>query len=93
MERVNDCLHLLADTKPGQYEGEHSRAFGRMLSDLHFLTIEDIMKNGLHEFSQRVQTVLDRMDDYVYQKFMYHPPTDLAAEIRLHQQEMQQQQA
>jgi hypothetical protein len=33
------------------------------------------------------------VDDYIYQAFMCHPPTDLAAEIRLHQQEMQQQQA
>ena len=30
--------------------------------------------------------------DHMFDSFMYHPPVDMAAEIRLHQQEQQQQQ-
>ncbi len=93
LERVNHFLHLISDTKPGDHRSAEARAFGRLVSDMQFLTIEDVMNGGLHEFFVRVRTTLDQIDDFLYQSFMYHPPTDLEAEIRLHQQEMQQQQA
>ena len=34
---------------------------------------------------------LEAVGSLVYESFMYHPPVDMAAEIRLHQQEQQQQ--
>jgi uncharacterized alpha-E superfamily protein len=92
MEQVDECLHLLAGTAKGEYRTPDERAFGRLLADMQFLTIQEVLNSGLHEYLQSVQNALDRIDDFIYQTFMYHPPTDLAAEIRLHQQEMQQQQ-
>jgi len=93
LERVDHYLHLLSDTRPGEYRSSETRAFGRLLSDLHFLSVQDVLNAGLHEFLERVRLTLDRMDDFIFRTFMYHPPVDLEAEIRLHQQEMQQQQA
>lgn len=93
MDQVDECLHCLAGTAKGEYRTAEERAFGRVLSDMQFQTIEEVLNRGLHEYLQNVQTVLDKIDDHIYQTFMYHPPTDMAAEIRLHQQEMQQQQA
>ncbi|MEI6534694.1 MAG: alpha-E domain-containing protein [Verrucomicrobiaceae bacterium] len=92
LQEVDRYLHLLADTGEGEYRSPEERAFGKLLSDLNFMSIEDVMRGGLHEFLQNVQTTLDRIDDFIYNRLMYHPPTDMAAEIRLHQQEMQQQQ-
>jgi uncharacterized alpha-E superfamily protein len=93
LERVSHFLHLLSNTKPGEHRSPEARAFGRLVSDVQFLSVEEVMSGGLHEFLERVRVTLDKMDDFLYQAFMYHPPTDLEAEIRLHQQEMQQQQA
>jgi uncharacterized alpha-E superfamily protein len=93
MEQVDECLRLLSGTAKGQYRTPEERAFRQVLSAMQFQTIEDVLNEGLHEYLRNVQTVLDRVDDFIYQAFMYHPPTDLAAEIRLHQQEMQQQQS
>lgn len=92
MEQVDLHLHLLAGTQSGQYRRPEEREFGKMLSDMNFLSMEDVTRIGLHEYLQNVQQVLDHIDDFIYQTFMYHPPTDMEAEIRLHQQEMQQQQ-
>jgi uncharacterized alpha-E superfamily protein len=92
MEQVDECLRLLAGTAKGEYRSPLERAFGRALSDMQFQTIEEVLNSGLHEYLQNIQTVLDGIDDFIYQTYMYHPPTDMAAEIRLHQQEMQQQQ-
>jgi len=92
LERVNHYLHLLADTSRDEYHAPEERAFGKLLSDMKFLNIDDLMNSGLHEYLQSVQTVVDKLDDFIYRRFMYHPPTDMDAEIRLHQQETQQQQ-
>lgn len=92
VNRVDQYHHLLAETQPDEYYSPAGQDFGKLVADLRTLTIKDILASGLHEFMQRVQADLDHIDDFIYQTFMYHPPTDLEAEIRLHQQEMQQQQ-
>lgn len=90
--RLNDYLHRLADTGEHEYKTQGERNFGRLLSDLNFLTIEDIFRNGLHEYLASVQSVLDDLDTHIFQTYMYYPPVDMEAEIRIHQQENQQQQ-
>jgi len=93
LQRVDNFLHLLAGTNKGEYKSEEERVFGRMLSEMNFMRIEDVMNSGLHQYLESIQTSLDRMDDFIHRAFMEHPPTDMEAEIRLHQQEMQQQQS
>lgn len=90
---VDHYHHLLAGTGEDEYYGPEAQNFGELVASLSTLSIKDILSSGLHEFLQKVQRDLDQIDDFIYQTFMYHPPTDLEAEIRLHQQEMQQQQA
>ena len=90
--RLDHYLHELADTGQGQYRSVEERAFGKLLSDMRFLSIDDIINIGLHQYLENVQVVLDKIDDFIFQSFMYHPPVDMAAEIRIHQQELQQQQ-
>jgi len=92
MQRLDEDLHRLSGKERREYRSPEERAFGKLLSDLNFLTIDEIQNSGLHQFLQGVQTVLDRLDDHIYQEYMYHPPVDIQAEILLHQQQMQQQQ-
>ncbi len=92
LERIDHFLHRIAGTPQGQYRSEGERVFGKLLSDLNFNTIEDILKAGLHQYLKHVQEVLDRVAAFVNESFMTHPPVDLAAEVRIHQQEQQQQQ-
>lgn len=93
LQQVDHYLHLLNDIPAGEYRTPDEQAFGRLLHDLDTLETQDILNRGLHEFLQNTQSVLDQIDDYIYMEFMYHPPVDMEAEIRLHQQELQQQQS
>lgn len=92
MQHLDEDLHRLSGNERREYKSPEERAFGKLLSDMNFMTIEEILNNGLHEFLQLVQATLDRLDDHIYQEYMYHPPVDTQAEILLHQQQMQQQQ-
>lgn len=93
MGKVDDYLHLLTGTPKDQYLSPEEQAFGTLLADMDSLDFKEIINMGLHQFLEKIQSVLDGIDDYIYQSFMHHPPTDMEAEIRLHQQELQQQQA
>ena len=92
LRRLDTELHRMSGKERREYRSPEERAFGKLVSDLNFLTIEEILKSGLHQFLQGVQTTLDHLDDHIYQEFMYHPPVDTEAEILLQQQQMQQQQ-
>ena len=92
LTRVDHYLHMLAGTDRNEYNSPEERAFGKLYSEMNFLNVDDLMKSGLHEYLAQVRLVLDQLDDFIYSRFIYHPPVDLEAEIRLHQQEMQQQQ-
>ena len=92
MSTIHQGISTLSGNERREYKSPEERSFGKLLSDMNFMTIEEILNNGLHEFLQLVQTTLDRLDDHIYQEYMYHPPVDTQAEILLHQQQMQQQQ-
>jgi hypothetical protein len=61
------------------------------VQNLKFASIDEVMGAGLHEHLAMVQGELEAVGAHIYDAFMYHPPVDMAAEIRLHQQEQQQQ--
>ncbi|MDB6075260.1 MAG: hypothetical protein JWO89_2900, partial [Verrucomicrobiaceae bacterium] len=92
IERVGEFVHLITDTPSGQYRTEGERRFGKFLQQTRFTTPDEVLREGLHEFLERVQKELLAVADHMFDSFMYHPPVDMAAEIRLHQQEQQQQQ-
>ena len=91
LQRLDAELHRLSGKDRRVYGSAEERAFGKLLSDMNFLTIEEVLDGGLHQFLQNVQHVLDSLDDHIYREYMYHPPIDLQAEIFLQQQQMQQQ--
>ena len=92
VEQVGEFVHRITDTPPGQYRTEGERRYGKFLQQLRFTTPDEVLREGLHEFLERVQKELLAIADHMFDSFMYHPPVDMAAEIRLHQQEQQQQQ-
>jgi uncharacterized alpha-E superfamily protein len=92
LQRIDAELHRLSGKERREYRSQEERNFGKLLSDLNFITIEQILDKGLHQFLEGVQKTLDQLDDHIYQEFMYHPPVDTEAEIFLQQQQMQQQQ-
>jgi uncharacterized alpha-E superfamily protein len=73
-----------------------SSAAGRnctaLLERLRRLRVEDVFEQGLHQFLTEAQRTVADAGAHVYGSYMDHPPVDMAAEIRFHQQQEQQQQ-
>jgi uncharacterized alpha-E superfamily protein len=93
LEQMDDFAHLIAGTPAGEYRSDGERRFGKFLNNLHFTTAKDIINRGLHEFLTEVQIEIGAFGGHLYDTFMYHPPVDMQAEIRFHQQQEQQQQS
>lgn len=92
LEQMDDFAHLIAHSQPGQYDSDEGRRFGAFLERVMNLDVEELFTQGLHEFLQEAQDEIAALGGYMYTHYMYHPPVDMQAEIRFHQQQEQQQQ-
>jgi uncharacterized alpha-E superfamily protein len=45
------------------------RALGRLRSDLDYLTIEEIMQTGLHEFLDHLQSQMNGVGEKIFETF------------------------
>jgi len=85
-------LRRISGTPVGQHRNEAERLCGRLHSELSYTSVEEVFKKGLHEFLTGILPVLDEVSSIIYDTFMAYDPVDLGAEVRVHQQEEQQQQ-
>jgi uncharacterized alpha-E superfamily protein len=90
--QIDFYLRRISGTPPGQHRNEAERLTGRLVSELNYTSIDEVFQKGLHEFLGEILPVLDQVGSIIFDTFMTHRPIDEVAEVRLHQQEEQQQQ-
>jgi uncharacterized alpha-E superfamily protein len=101
IQRVNQCLHSISGSSEFDYADGAEKATGRLLADLHFSEVVDLMKPGLHESLDLLQTRFNLIGDGVFETYVLMPQvakhlpmasTPIAhSRILKHQQEQQQQ--
>ncbi len=90
--QIDLYLRRISGTPVGQHNNEAERLCGRLVSELNYTSIDEVFRKGLHEFLSQIIPVLDQVSSIIFDTFMAHRPVDEEAEVRLHQQEEQQQQ-
>ncbi|MFW5829080.1 MAG: alpha-E domain-containing protein [Planctomycetota bacterium] len=65
-------LHAITGSPPGRFAGEAERQLGRLRAGLGYAAIEDIIADGLHEFIDRQQGVLNAIDSLLFDEFFAH---------------------
>jgi uncharacterized alpha-E superfamily protein len=93
VDQLRQFAQLICEQRPAEMQSSGFRKFGRFATSLKFITIDDVFRQGLHEFVTEVQDELSAVGAFLYDNFMYCAPVDMLAEIRFHQQQEQQQQA
>ncbi|MBW4486740.1 MAG: alpha-E domain-containing protein [Trichocoleus desertorum ATA4-8-CV12] len=63
-------LHLITGTPTGTWSNPAERAVGRLRSELGYLTIDDIIEAGLHEFLDKIQRQLNDIGEKVFSTFV-----------------------
>jgi uncharacterized alpha-E superfamily protein len=67
--RSERCLHKITGTQTGTWRDPAERAMGRLRSELDYLTIDDIILVGLHEFLNDFQIKLNNVGDKIFETY------------------------
>jgi len=101
VRRINDILHRVSGTQPGDYLNEAEREAGALLARLNFSGVEEIGRMGLHDYVDSLQVDLNRIGGAIQQRYFLlrreSPPTDaeqyvtsrMQAQVGLQQQQQQ----
>ena len=73
---AEESLHAITGSPLGQGTTPAEQQVSLLGSQFDFAYIDDIIEEGLHEFVDRFQTRLNRVDDAVYQTFFAARPVD-----------------
>lgn len=71
---AESCLHQITGTPMGTWQKASDRALGRLRSELDYLTVEEIIQDGLHEFLDQLQSRLNEIGDQLFADFFALEP-------------------
>jgi uncharacterized alpha-E superfamily protein len=84
--QLDDCLRRISGCRDEHFSNEAEKLSGRLLAELNYSGVGDILSRGLHEYLDEVQTKLNQIGDSAYQRYMFYSPQDLQYEIQQQQQ-------
>ncbi|WP_199248673.1 alpha-E domain-containing protein [[Phormidium] sp. ETS-05] len=67
-------LHQITGTPAGSWQNPVERALGRLRSELGYVTIEEIMAMGLHEFLNHLQEQMNEVGEKIFETFFALKP-------------------
>ena len=82
-------LRSISQTSPGQFSNLAEQLSGRLRSELIYTTIDEIYREGLHEYLDRLQTRLIELNRAIFTTYVQQPEIDIGREIEQQQQQQQ----
>jgi uncharacterized alpha-E superfamily protein len=68
--QAQQCLHEITQTPTDTWCNGAERALGKLCSQLGYLTIEDVVQSGLHEFLNQMQNSINQVGNEIYTTFI-----------------------
>jgi uncharacterized alpha-E superfamily protein len=72
--QVERSLHQITGTPLGTWQNSAERAMGRLTSELDYLTIDDVIQGGLHEFLDGLQIRMNDVGNKIFETFFALQP-------------------
>ncbi|HXS18738.1 MAG TPA: alpha-E domain-containing protein, partial [Polyangiaceae bacterium] len=72
VKRAQRSLHALTGTPVGNYKTEAERLLGKLVADLDYADIDQVVDYGLHEYLDELQTTLNAVSSSVHKQFFEH---------------------
>lgn len=69
LSRSAHSLHAITGSPLDAFSNKAEQRLGRLLGELNYTQIDEIIQGGLHEFLDGLQTRLNRIDDAVFETF------------------------
>lgn len=66
---ARDSLHAISGTPLGTFRHSPEKLIGHLCSDLSFTSVEEMVKDGLHEYVDQLQTTINQVGFGVHETF------------------------
>ena len=74
IQRAERSLHEITGTPAGTWSNPAERTLGRLRADLDYLTIDEIVQVGLHEFLDSLQRRMNEVGKNIFETFFALEP-------------------
>jgi uncharacterized alpha-E superfamily protein len=74
-------LYQITGTSPGTWSNSAERTLGKLRAELDFITVEEVIQTGLHEFLDHIQTQLNIVGKEVFNTFLTLEPLTLDSSV------------
>lgn len=64
-------LHYFSGRPVGTFGNQAEKVVGKLVAELSYAEVDDILAQGLHEFCDTFQTQLNQLDDAIQQSYFY----------------------
>lgn len=91
VQRLNTGLRGISGVAEGRFSNDAEKLAGRLLAELQFSTVADVLDLGLHGYIDRLQGKLNHIGGALFQTYI-HQTFAAQSDGELRQQEEQQQQ-
>ena len=69
LRSARDSLHVISGTPPGTFRCAPEKLLGQICADLEFVTVDDIIQRGLHEYIDEFQANLNETAQAIFERF------------------------
>lgn len=69
LTKAQDLLHEITGTRIGYFSNDAEKMLGQLCAELSFHSIEDVLEQGLHEFTDHLQKKMNEIDAAVFRSF------------------------
>jgi uncharacterized alpha-E superfamily protein len=90
IEKFDDALRRISGVSPRRCSNVAEKLSGRLLAELEYGSLEEVLAHGLHEYLDLLQQKFNAAGQALFDAYIFQPFMNLEDEI-LVQQEMQQQ--
>lgn len=67
--RAANSLHAITGSRRDDFSNITEKRLGKLLADLNYTQIDEIIAGGLHEFLDELQTRLNQVDDAIFESY------------------------
>jgi uncharacterized alpha-E superfamily protein len=82
LNSARDSLHAISGTPVGSNRKPAEKLLGQICSDLAHANVEDIIKGGLHQYVDALQTNMNRASAGIYERFFATRVPESAAPVK-----------
>ena len=74
--RADESLHCISNSPSGSYNNETEKQMGRLLSDLQFMSVEEVIQHGMHQYLKSFQSRINEVGNCIYDDYFSYKIKD-----------------